>query len=736
MSARPRIRRKYADTMVDVRSRLLEHLRGHIGQATDEYLTQLLKNSHAWSPQGARVLDEYLTEHPDALNSPDAHCPRVLVRLAATMHSAGHQVVRPSCARCGESGLELPRLAPEGRCCEWCLTRERLTTCARCGLAGYPTARRLEGTICRRCYNDEKSEDCAGCGKQRPPSTRDEQGRSLCWACNPRPERVCSRCGTLAQAKVGKRGEYLCQRCYQRYQHPRRPCGICGVESIIVIRGRGEGEDRCRRCRVEPKHPCWHCAQLRPAKAIWPVGPVCRRCHLRVMANPAACAQCGANKVLIGRTSAGLRICGPCAGVRVDYVCVDCGEAGLQYYSGTCVRCSARRQARELLSGPDGVHPDLLPFVETLSVEKSARSSIRWMSRPATGAQLRYLASLGRPPTHADLDELPPSASLHHLRHLLVYSGVLPERLEPLERIEPWLDTLLRSLPIHHATVMGPYAQWSVLRRARRRAIRRTYSTASADLDKFKIVTAAGFLEWLDVQQVSLQDLSQPLLETWLVNANNGKAAAMVAFVTWLNAQRGIDKLEIRYRRRSEPTEFPDPQQQVDTIRTLLSRSCPLPTDVRVAGLLVLLYGVTVSSVCSLTVAELTTVKDKTFLALSSHPVLVPPTLAILLHELALSSPPSKSGTPQYLFPSTKRIGSHLSPKPLTKRVNEAGVHVRVNRNGALLTLAQDLPAPVLAELLGLHINTASRWCRIAQRDWSHYLSARTANRTDRIPPT
>ncbi|WP_156448325.1 hypothetical protein [Mycobacterium sp. NAZ190054] len=375
-------------------------------------------------------------------------------------------------------------------------------------------------------------------------------------------------------------------------------------------------------------------------------------------------------------------------------------------------------------------------FVDTISVEKRARSSIRWMSRPGTAAQLRHLASLGRLPTHADLDQLPPSVSLHHLRHLLVYSGVLPDRLEPLERIEPWLDTLLASLPIHHATVIGPYAQWSVLRKARRRAVRRTYTFASADLDKLKIVTAAGFLEWLDSQQVSLQDLSQPLLETWLVNANNGKAAALVGFVAWFNTQHGVDKLEIRYRRRSEPTEFPDPQQQTDTIRTLLSKSCALPTDIRVASLLVLLYGVTISSICNLTVADLAAVKEKTFLVLSSNPVLVPPALASLLNELAANSRASKSATPRYLFPSSKRIGSHISAKRLTKRINDAGVHVRVNRNGALLTLAQDLPAPVLAELLGLHINTASRWCRIAQRDWSHYLSARTANRTDRIPPT
>ena len=41
------------------------------------------------------------------------------------------------------------------------------------------------------------------------------------------------------------------------------------------------------------------------------------------------------------------------------------------------------------------------------------------------------------------------------------------------------------------------------------------------------------------------------------------------------------------------------------------------------------------------------------------------------------------------------------------------------------MTLAADLPAPILADLLGLHITTAVRWVGYARRDWSAYLAAR-----------
>jgi hypothetical protein len=48
----------------------------------------------------------------------------------------------------------------------------------------------------------------------------------------------------------------------------------------------------------------------------------------------------------------------------------------------------------------------------------------------------------------------------------------------------------------------------------------------------------------------------------------------------------------------------------------------------------------------------------------------------------------------------------------------------------ALIALATDLPAPVLAELLDLHISTAVRWVTYVKRDWTDYLAARAAEIT------
>ena len=54
----------------------------------------------------------------------------------------------------------------------------------------------------------------------------------------------------------------------------------------------------------------------------------------------------------------------------------------------------------------------------------------------------------------------------------------------------------------------------------------------------------------------------------------------------------------------------------------------------------------------------------------------------------------------------------------------------QTGRRAALLSLAAQLPAAVLAGLLGLHETTAAKWMHQAAGDWSHYAAelARTRN--------
>lgn len=72
--------------------------------------------------------------------------------------------------------------------------------------------------------------------------------------------------------------------------------------------------------------------------------------------------------------------------------------------------------------------------------------------------------------------------------------------------------------------------------------------------------------------------------------------------------------------------------------------------------------------------------------------------------------------------------GRHQVANTLGRRLREHGIQSRSTRNTAIITLASDLPAPILADLLGLHITTAERWVGHARRDWTAYLAARASD--------
>jgi hypothetical protein len=86
--------------------------------------------------------------------------------------------------------------------------------------------------------------------------------------------------------------------------------------------------------------------------------------------------------------------------------------------------------------------------------------------------------------------------------------------------------------------------------------------------------------------------------------------------------------------------------------------------------------------------------------------------------------------TATWLFAGA-RGGSHLDRGRLSKLLNKEFVFIHPARGAALSALPADLPAPVLAELLGLSISSAMRWVAHTARDEADYLAARITN-----PPT
>ena len=160
------------------------------------------------------------------------------------------------------------------------------------------------------------------------------------------------------------------------------------------------------------------------------------------------------------------------------------------------------------------------------------------------------------------------------------------------------------------------------------------------------------------------------------------------------------------------------------------------------AGAPLLLSGQVPTKIAALTTGHITVIGANTHLTLDAQPVLVPPRLADLLNSRPDGRRPlieQPGDGERLLFPGFLP-GAAIGHDRLSAVLNQQlGLRVRPARTAALCALAADLPAPVLADLLGLHITIAVRWAHIVRRGWTGYLAARKAQVTPspaRVLPT
>ena len=85
-------------------------------------------------------------------------------------------------------------------------------------------------------------------------------------------------------------------------------------------------------------------------------------------------------------------------------------------------------------------------------------------------------------------------------------------------------------------------------------------------------------------------------------------------------------------------------------------------------------------------------------------------------------------GTSAWLFPGGQP-GQPISAFQLGERLRQTGIRCGQSRSAALFQLATDLPAAVLARMLGIHISVAVQWQRASAGDWMAY-AARVSRRT------
>jgi hypothetical protein len=233
------------------------------------------------------------------------------------------------------------------------------------------------------------------------------------------------------------------------------------------------------------------------------------------------------------------------------------------------------------------------------------------------------------------------------------------------------------------------YARWSVLARKRAALTPTTpFTPGTAEHARGKIRAALDLLTWLDADGTALADITQPTMDRYLPTTSGRRRVALRLFCEWATAHQLAPYLHIQTPTKSDPHVFLDDAQRTEVLRRCLTDPTT-PTRLKIAGSLVVLFGLTIPRVAALTDQDIHTVGGKTFLHLTDKPLIIPPRLASLIVELAQQrrrrhADPSQT-TPVLLFPG-RRPSHPVHPQGLTRQLRAHGIPVQASRNTARAT--------------------------------------------------
>lgn len=544
------------------------------------------------------------------------------------------------------------------------------------------------------------------------------------------PERRCGRCGRvdeIARRSVGDQPD-ICVNCYRL---PVATCGVCGRQR--PCNHVADGRPVCKNCSPRAAADCAHCGQRRPPTARWPEGPVCDPCYDAALRRRGTCVGCGQDRRLVSPPGADATRCSDCAGFPAAHACAACGREDKLYERGRCARCALARRTAELMAGPDGSVPAALIGVhDAIVASASPYKALNWLRTGAGAPILADLAAGRLALSHAALDSHPRPAAARYVRHMLVAHDALPERDEALARLERWIGATVAGIDrAEDRQLVRAFATWHTLRGVRRRAARSgpTRRTATR-YARNQVAAAIALLDWLADRHLTLSTCDQATIDRWITSGPVSRRDAR-HFLAW-TAQRGLTTELVVPVPAQHDGDALDAEHRWQIARRLL-HDTGLELIDRVAGSFVLLYAQPLSRITVMTTDQVSVDGRQVTVRFARHDVEIPAPLAHLVATLAATGRQDHVGiaapaTTPWLFPG------HLPGRPITAsrlgaRLGPLGIDARAARRAALIQLAAQLPAPVLADSLGITVTTAADWVKTAGGDWANY-AATTARRT------
>lgn len=617
------------------------------------------------------------------------------VRLAEMLIEAGAAGIKvPLCPKCSR---EVPlRASLDGvRCCHRCWQhRNSRGVCERCGKERHLTNHHGAGErICGPCFTNaaEHDHECTGCGRVAFIAHRRGQVM-LCRRCYRGPTATCSSCGRERPCDRVKTGKPVCQPCAGK-QRVKQTCSVCGTVRLVHVRTEA-GQPVCAPCSRK-REPCSRCGHIRAVVARLDTGPLCASCLEDEPAYFADCAQCG-------------RHC------RV-------------YHHGLCNDCACPGVLAKLFGG-DGEPGCAAKQVIQALLQSESAAVLKWAARTEQRRDLaQRIRELGDTLDHAALDGLPPSKSVEWLRNILISAHVLPDRDRFLRRTEIFIRRCVDGIdnPDDRAAVRS-FMEWHRLRKLRTQAARGPLRAGHGSRAQTEVSAIAEFLQDLKGRERSLATCTQAHVDDWLVA--NPTRHHINQFLRWATKRRhahGIAAPTTADRRTRRTLANGDDERWAQIQR--LIEDGDLDIRDRVAGLLVLLYSQQTARIVTLRTDSV--VLDENggcTITLGTVPLNVPQPVAALFSDLVAERRGYAAvdiGVNPWLFPGGQ-TGQHLSPQRMGVRLRRAGVSPQLARNTALIALAGELPAVVLAKLLGFSVKRAVVWNAEAGNTYPGYAAA------------
>jgi hypothetical protein len=376
--------------------------------------------------------------------------------------------------------------------------------------------------------------------------------------------------------------------------------------------------------------------------------------------------------------------------------------------------------------GTGRIQPPLQPLATLLTGAENAEAMLRWVSRRNGAVLLRELAAGELELSHAALNARGTGQTTTYLRGLLVAAGILPDEDQVLVDFERWLRRRLGTLAGHpYQQLLRQFGWWHQLPRMRTKSTRARLPAGAYLYARDQFKAAQSLLTWIADTGRTLSRLGQAELDTWFATARRSDRARSRGLLTWAMSHGHMPAGRLPAL-PGESGPSMTQRQRLDLLRQCTNDDAGA-LAVRVAAVLLLLFGQPLTRVRVLTLDDVTTTDDgAATIRLGDPPIPVPKPFATLLLDLCGNrenmAVTANAGC-RWLFPG-RGPGQPISHESLRRRLIGIGVPIGRTRVAALRQLVLDVPPPVAATALGFAHFTAHRHVARAGGTWSRYVAS------------